>query len=144
MLFFVLSVNAVLPNVAKAETQELAIQNKRSIYESCVKYLRIIKGIPLPRMNAIDIPRNTYSWAVGNIVIFHFPDKNGDPTDDGHVAEIVKINHIGIVVDECNFIGKGMCGLRFISFADLDYFYGLFDPKLTPKITNNSFGGNMI
>ena len=139
-LLLFLSVYAIIPNEVRAETQTSAVEETNSIYESCVKYLRYIKGIPLPRGNAIDLVRNTYSWTVGNIIIFHFPDKDGDPTNDGHVAEIIKINHVGIVVDECNFIGKGICGLRFISFADLDYFYGLFDPKLPPKLSSDPWG----
>ena len=122
-------VYAVLPNEVRAQTQTLAVENTESVYRSCVRYLREIKGIALPKGNAIDIEKNTYAWTVGNLMLFHYPDKNGDPTDDGHVAEIIKIRSDGLIVDECNFIGEGKCGFRWVSFND-PFFYGLFDPKI--------------
>lgn len=81
--------------------QEIAIEEAKpseSVFDSCVRFLREVKGIPLPVIAfAKDLkPNITFSQIrKGDIIILNFKPH-------GHIAEILEIRNNGVYVDQAN------------------------------------------
>lgn len=89
---------SIEPSPEIALVPPVATSTPESVYASCVRFLRVVKGLALPRIAYAKnlTPNIKYSEAtIGDVIIFSF-------APHGHLAQIIGINKAGWVVDQAN------------------------------------------